>query len=456
MGREDTIAGNERRGYFPSTYRAGKERFLTEINRMENPVCPASLDEATLADPEVLECPYPTYALLRDEAPVFKDPRTGMFVVSRYADQRKIALDYENFSNFRYSNDHANLQGNAKLAYERFLEKGWVPGESLAARDDPEHKQMRSIFDQAFRPKRINEIDPEVEALAYELLEDFIDDGQCDFVHQYAVPLPLIIICRQMGANPDDIWQIKKWTDGWIKGLSLGLSEEETLYYTDLEIEAQHYFQPLFEKLRREPDDSLLSDLVNTEVPGWGRTLSDNELHAEMMQDTFVGGSETTTNAMSAGIMLLAKDKDTWRKLSGDPEKYLKTFCDEVVRLETPTQGMTRVAKNDYTLHGVHIPKGSVVDLRYASGNRDPEQFENPDHIDLERKNTGSHLGFSTGTHYCLGAPLARRELYWGFKAFIDRVEDFELAPDKNTLRHLPNYSLRILKELHIEFQKRT
>lgn len=423
---------------------------------MASPVCPASLADATLADPEVLECPYPTYALLREEAPVFKDPNTGIYVVSRYEDQRKIALDYDNFSNFRYSNDHSTLKGNARLAHERFLEKGWVPGASLAARDDPNHKQMRAIFDQAFRPKRIKAIDADVEKLAYQLMAEFIDDGHCNFVHQYAVPLPLFIICQQMGADMNDVWQIKKWTDGWIKGLSIGLSADETLYYTDLEIEAQHYFQAIFDRLRKTPDDSLLSDLVNLEVPGWGRTLTNNELHAEMMQDTFVGGSETTTNAMAAGLMLLDKDRSVWQQLSANPEKYLKTFCDEVVRLETPTQGMMRITKNDYELHGVLIPKGAQVDLRYASGNRDPRHFENPEAINLERKNAGSHLGFSTGTHYCLGAPLARRELYWGFKAFIDSVDDFSLVPEKNNLRHLPNYSLRILKELHIEFSART
>jgi cytochrome P450 len=397
---------------------------MIEINRMDDPVCPASLEEATLADIEVLECPYPTYKFLRDNAPIFQDPRTGMFVVTRYEDQRRIALDYENFSNFRPSNDHANLTGAARAAYERFLEKGWVPGDSLAARDDPEHKQMRSIFDQAFRPKRIKEMDNQVETLAYELMDSFIDDGECEVVAQYAVPLPLIIICRQMGAVMDDVWQIKAWTDAWIRGLSFGISEAEKLHYTDLEIQAQHYFQAIFEQLRKAPNDTLLSDLVNLEVPGWGRTLNDNELHAEMMQDTFVGGSETTTNAISAGIMLLDRD-----------------------------QAMSRTAKNDVEIDGGMIPKGPQVDLRYAAGNRDPEQFDNPDNIDLERKNAGSHLGFSTGTHYCLGAPLARRELYWAFKAFIDNVEDFRLTPGKNNLRHLPNYSLRILKELHIEFE---
>jgi cytochrome P450 len=426
---------------------------MSEINRMDNPVCPASLDEATIADVEVLECPYPTYKFLRENAPIFQDPRTGMFVVTRYEDQRRIALDYDNFSNFRPSNDHANLTGAARKAYERFLEKGWVPGDSLAARDDPEHKQMRSIFDQAFRPKRIREMDAQVEALAYELIEGFINDGECEVVAQYAVPLPLIIICRQMGADMDHVWQIKAWTDAWIKGIGLGISEEDKLHYTDMEIQAQHYFQAIFEQLRQAPNDTLLSDLVNLEVPGWGRTLTDNELHAEMMQDTFVGGSETTTNAISAGIMLLDRDRAAWNKLRSDPERYLKTFVDEVVRLESPAQAMSRTAKNDVEINGVRIPKGAQVDLRYAAGNRDPEQFSNPDDIDLERKNAGAHLGFSTGTHYCLGAPLARRELYWAFKAFIDNIDDFRLTPGRNNLRHLPNYSLRILKELHIEFE---
>ncbi|MXW48952.1 MAG: cytochrome P450 [Gammaproteobacteria bacterium] len=423
---------------------------------MDNPVCPASLDEATLADAEVLECPYPTYSLLREQAPVFQDPRTGIWVITRYEDLRMVCLDTERFSNHRPSNDHEKLTGNARKAYELFQEKGWVPGESLAARDDPEHKQMRSIFDTAFRPKRIKALDGEVETLAYELIDAFIDDGHCNFVKQFAVPLPLIIICRQMGAREEDIWQIKAWTDAWFRGTGFDLSEAEVIWATEMEIQAQHYFQPIFERLRREPDGTLLSDLVNTPVPGWGRTLTDNELHAEMMQDTFVGGSETTTNALSAGIMLLARNPGVWEQLKADPDKYLRTFCEEVVRLESPVQGLTRTAKTDITLHGVTIPKGAVIDARFAAGNRDPAQFKRPDDVDLERRNAASHLGYSSGTHYCLGAPLARRELYWGFKAFIDNVEDFRLTPERNDLRHYPNYGLRALNELHIEFTARS
>jgi cytochrome P450 len=425
---------------------------MDPVNRMEDPIRPAALDDAALADVEVLECPYPTYDLLREQAPVWQDPDTGLYVITRYSDLREILADTERFSNWRTSNDHENLTGLARTAYELFQEKGWVPAASLAGRDDPDHTQMRSVFDAAFRPRRINELDPQVAALANRLLDDFIADGHCDYVKQFAVPLPLIIICKQMGAREEDVWQIKDWTDAWIKGVGFGLTEAEVVWATEMEIQAQHYFQPIFESLRKQPDDTLLSDLVNTVIPEWGRPLNDNELHCAMMQDTFVGGSETTTNALSAGIMLLDQNPGVWEKLKSDPDRYLRTFCEEVLRLEGPVQGLTRMAKVDMELHSVKIPKGSILMVRFAAGNRDSEHFSCPNEIDLERRNAASHLSFSSGTHYCLGAPLARRELHWGFKVFLDRIDEFKLVEGRNDLRHQPNYNLRALKELHIEF----
>jgi hypothetical protein len=124
-------------------------------------------------------------------------------------------------------------------------------------------------------------------------------------------------------------------------------TEEEALWSTEMEIEAQHYFQPIFERLRKEPNDTLLSDLVNTVIPEWGRTLTDEELHAEMMADTFVGGSETSTNALSGGIMLLSQYRDQWLKLKSDPDKYVPQLVEEAIRLEGPVQGLFRTAAVD-------------------------------------------------------------------------------------------------------------
>jgi cytochrome P450 len=309
------------------------------------------------------------------------------------------------------------------------------------------------MFNEAFKPKKINAMDPFVRDTAYKLIDAFVDDGYCDWVKQYAVPLPLIVIGRQMGVPEEDIWKIKAWTDAWVQRLGMMQTEEEERWSVEMEIEAQHYFQPIFERLRQQPDDTLLSDLVNRVIPEWGRTLNDNELHAEMMADTFVGGSETTTNAIAYGMKLLIENPQVWERLKSDPEKYLRTFCEEVVRLEGPVQGLFRLAARDIDLHGVHIPKGSMINIRYAAANRDEREFECPADLDLERDKPGRHLGFGSGVHHCLGAPLARRELYWAFRALCDRVETMRFTEGKNTFEVVPNFSLRALKELHIEFE---
>jgi cytochrome P450 len=425
---------------------------MTEVNRMDAPIVPESPDAINFLDPEIQECPYPAYELLREQAPVWRDPILGSYNITRYEDLRKVLLDTETFGNGRPRDSGTLPDGRALKINNLYKEKGWVPEPTLAGRDDPNHKQMRAMFDIAFRAGKIKLLDPFVEETARRLVDAFIDDGQCEWVKAMAIPLPLIVIGKQMGAPEEDIWRIKAWTDAWVQRLGMMQTEEEAIWSTEMEIEAQHYFQKIFDRVRKEPDDTLISEMVNRVIPEWGRPLTDAELHAEMMADTFVGGSETTTNALSAGIMMLGRDRKAWETLRSDPDKYLRTFIEEVLRLESPVQALFRIARKDIELHGVTIPAGAMINTRYAAANRDERHFECPEKIDLTRRNAASHLAFGSGVHHCLGAPLARRELYWGFKAFFDRVEDFELVKEKNTLRHHPNFALRALKELHITF----
>ena len=420
------------------------------------PIVPTLLDDINLLDQGLQNCPYHAYQKLRDEAPVWRDPITGFYIVSRFADLRPLLLDTENFLNSMSggqggSRDRLN-QERAERMQLLYKEKGWLPAATLAGRDDPNHKQMRAMFNEAFRPKKINAMDPFVRDTAYKLIDAFVDQGQCDWVKQYAVPLPLIVIGHQVGVPEEDIWKIKAWTDAWVQRLGMMQTEEEERWSVEMEIEAQHYFQPIFDKLRKQPDDTLLSDMVNRVIPEWGRTLNDNELHAEMMADTFVGGSETTTNAISYGIKLLIENPPVWDKLKSDPDKYMRTFCEEVVRLEGPVQGLFRMAAKDIEMHGVTIPAGAMVNIRYASANRDEREFKRPGEIDLERDKPGRHLGFGSGIHHCLGAPLARRELFWAFQALVDRVEEIRFVEGANNFNVAPNFSLRALQELHIEF----
>jgi cytochrome P450 len=406
-------------------------------------------------DPQTNNCPYDAYRELRDDAPVWLDPHTGMYVITRFDDVRMVVTDAERFSNSQrpVRVNTPEIIARGKKIGQMYRDKGWVPAPTLTSRDDPNHKEMRALFDHAFRPSRIKQLDPLVEKVATQLFDAFIDDGECDWVKAFAIPLPLIVIGLQVGVVEEDIWQIKAWTDAWVQRLGMMQTEEEALWSTEMEIEAQHYFQPIFERLRAEPNDSLLSDLVNTVIPQWGRTLTDEELHAEMMADTFVGGSETSTNALSGGILLLAKNPHAWDQLRSDPDKYVPIFVEEVVRLEGPVQGLFRVTTCDVELHGVTIPAGSTVNMRFASANRDDRHFENPDELDLDRSNNRTHIAFGAGTHFCLGAPLARRELAIGFRTFVDRIESFEMVDPNMKLEYQRNIALRALTSLPITFE---
>lgn len=395
------------------------------------------------------DCPYVAYRALRDEAPVWLDPQTHMYVVSRYDDVKAILLDTERFTSVRPTRRSGSLGEKVQAMYR---ERGWVPAPTLAGRDDPNHKQMRSLFNHAYRPNRIKQLEPVIERYANELFDAFVDSGQCDFVKEFAVPLPLMVIAVQVGANLDDIWRIKGWTDAWVQRLGLMQTPEEVIWSTEMEIEAQQYFQGIFERLRSEPNDTLLSDLVNTEIPEWGRTLTDEELHAEMMADTFVGGSETTTNALSAGVRLLIENPDQWDLLKRDPERHLPTLVEEVLRLESPVQALFRSATVDVELHGETIPAGAMVSIRYGAANRDERGFASAGEFNLERADARRHLSFGHGVHHCLGAPLARCELLQGFRTLTQRIHRMWFTENANDFMIAPNYSLRALNHLHISF----
>ncbi len=416
------------------------------------PMPAPTLEQLDLFDRDTSDCPYAAYSLLREEAPAWREPRTGMWVITRYDDIRTVVLDTERFPSSR---GRRRIDPRAERIRAIYAEKGWIPGATLAARDDPEHREMRALFNHAFRPAKIAELDAYIIDLAHRLIDDFIDAGTCDWVQQFAVPLPLIVIGVQMGAPEEDIWRIKAWTDAWVQRLGMMQTEEEMVWSTEQEIEAQHYFQGIFERLRAEPDDSLLSDLVNTEIPEWGRTLTDEELHAEMMADTFVGGSETTTNAISEGARLLVEHPLAWEQVTGDPDRYVPLLVEEVLRLESPVQGLFRSTAVDVELGGVEIPAGAILNIRFGSANRDEARFESPAEFDLDRANVRQHLAFGFGTHHCLGAPLARRELTIGFRALVDRVAELSFVEGANDFRHQPNFVLRALQHLHLSLVAR-
>jgi cytochrome P450 len=435
---------------------------------------PRAPEDVSFFDEGVRACPYPAYDVLRELAPVWRDPVTGFYVLTRYADIRDALLDAKRFTNQPGSTSDATgaavrpdeddekarelieaMEADEKVR-TLFEEKGWVTGPTVNGLDAPEHMERRRLFEHAFRPAAIAQYDPYIDALAHRLIDDFIDDGECDFVSRYAVPLPLYVIGKVIGAPEEDMPQIQVWTDAWIERMGLMQTTDEKLWSAGKEIEAQHYNQAHFDRVREHPDNSLLSAFVNTPIPEWGRPLDDHELHSEIMTNFWVGGSETVRNAISAGLMLLIENPHVWRALSEDVEGVMPAFLEEVLRLESPSQGLLRAAAVDIELHGVTIPAGSVINVRFGAGNRDPRRFECPAEMRLDRDKARSHLAFGVGAHHCLGAPLARREMHFAFKALVERFDEFWFLDDKPEFTYQQNYFLRALQELRVGFKAKS
>ena len=413
----------------------------------------ARLEDLTLLDPDIQECPFPLYERLLAEAPVYFDRKAGFWVISRYQDIRQILSDPDAFSSaasVEFLRDTVAPE-RAAMARQIYREKGWEPTPTLSLQDDPRHKETRAIFTRALRAGKINQLDPFIRDTAFDLVAKFKGRGTCDVIAELAVPLPLIAICSQVGVPVDDIWKIKRWTDAWVKRFSMMQTEQEERASIEQEIEFQHYFQPIIEQMRARPDESILSDLVNFRLSD-GSQLEYADIVSHLLSDLFVGGSETSTNAIGEGILMLCQNPGQYELLMSDLSTYLPPFIEEVLRLQSPVQGLYRVTTREVQIGDAKIPARALLNLRFAAGNRDAAQFSCPSKLDLDRTNAGSHIAFGSGIHHCIGAPLARREMYWSFEALLQNAANIRLSPGKNDLSHMPGLMLRALKSLHIEF----
>jgi cytochrome P450 len=404
-----------------------------------------SAAQVDLFDAETQACPYSAYRTLRDEAPVWFDPASEMYVLTRYEDVRRAFVDR------RFSAEVAlAAEGQDEAERELFQERGWVAGPSLTARDEPEHMAIRALYEPAFKPEAIAALEPMIERHAQRLIEDVVRAGRCDWVTTFAVPLPLHVTGEWLQLPPQDLPRARAWSEAFVSRTGIAQTREERLRSAELELEAQHYFQQIFERVRQEPDETMLSVLVNTEIPLLGRCLNENELHAEALIDLLVGGLESTANTLAEGIRLVIAEPDVWKQLKADPEAHLPAFIEEVLRLEASLQGVLRMTTEDVELHGTTVPAGSPVVLRIASANRDERRYVEAETISLSRRQPRSHLGFGTGAHHCVGAPLARAQLLHGFRALLDRVREVALV-EGSPNEYKPSYFIRSLARLEVE-----
>ncbi len=412
----------------------------------------ADLAEMSLLDPKVQDDPFAMYAAMQEAPGIYQMPETGFFVVSRYTDLRAVLTDPVTFSN---EVDRAALQG-AELseAHQHYLaEHGWPHVNTLQRTDAPAHSRYRKLVDRVFTVARVREMAPRIDALAEQLIDRFADRGSCDYVSEFAMQLPGMILAEEMGLEASDVATFKRWADAMLAPASRRMSAEELRVVADVELEAQHHLAAMFAACRRQPRPGIISGLVHAHGPG-EEPLSEAELQSVMSQ-LIGGGFESTMTALGHAMLRIAREPHYLAALHDDAAG-IRGFVEEVIRMHSPTQGLRRRATRDVELAGTLIPKDAVVIVRYGAANRDAAKFPCPHQFDAERKNAGTHLAFGAGPHFCVGAVLARQEIASGTLAMVRRFSRIALARPLEKPIHRANFLTLPLRELPLQLTRRT
>ena len=401
-------------------------------------------------DPVVQDDPFDAYALMHEQCPVHQLPENDLYMVTRYADVRTVLTDPATFSS-----SPSQTGGRVSQATEAhsnvFKEQGWIRAQTLQRTDPPVHTHYRKLLNRVFTGRQVEKLVPRIDELAHELIDAFIDRGECEFVKDFALPLPGIIICEQLGLPASQYPTFKRWADAMLAMTQRPLNADEAVEQAEIEIGAQHHLAREFEVRRQNPSDNLISALANAHRDEEPLTMEELQ---DLMHQLVTGGFETTTAGLGTALLLLLQHPDQMEKLRND-RSLQANFIEESLRFDSPVAGLWRSSTCPVELSDTDIPEGASIMVRYAAANRDSEIFDNPDVFDIERDNAKDHLAFGWGTHFCIGARLARAELMAGFTAILDRMDNIALARPLDDQAHEFSFFLRPLKELPITFTKR-
>ncbi len=353
--------------------------------------------------------PLEHYAWMRRNAPVYRDETGGVWGVALHEDIMHCSKNPAIFCSGKSS---------------RPEEGTWIP--SMINLDDPDHKRRRNLVNRGFTPRRVQDHEPLIRRVVTQLIDAVAAKGSCDFVREIAAPLPMAVIGTLLGVAEEDWDTLLQWSEDMLRGTDSKASEEVRLGAMKAGGAYAQYAMQVIADRRKHPRDDLMGILVQSAIDGQG--LSDEELIQESLL-ILVGGDETTRHVISGGMRALIEHPDQRRKLCRDPS-LIPTAVEEMLRWVTPIKNMNRTATRDVELRGQEIREGDKVLMLYQSGNRDERVFEDPERFDAERT-PNDHVAFGGyGTHFCLGAPLARLELRIMFEELMRRIPDMELDGD--------------------------
>mgnify|MGYP001156805286 FL=1 len=444
----------------------------------ETAECPMALNDIDLFEPGAQKFWYESYEILHKESPVHKIPGEGTtkdtdgFIISKYEDIAYIVKDIVRFPPPVVKQlDEASSSGVAGFIDDKKEEKE----EKMVSRHDPSFMNAMQISIQSLRPNeelwkahKRQLTDPWVGPGASrhkdmiteatnKLIDNWIDNDEVEFVSEFAMPLPQIVMANVIGFPLEDIPLHKKWGDAMVMPFVYGqghrnlLTKEQTKEQRSLLTEFTDYVVDKVADKRKNPQEDMISFLTEVTYEPFDRKLTDHEI-VGVAYAMIIGGLETTQYAIAHQAQMLVDDPELYIELNNDRSK-INAFIEESLRVRAPTQGLsTRMTTQDEVFQGVNVPKGSILHLRYGAANVDPDEFECPHQVDLNRKALTRHLTFSQGHRTCPGNGISRLEQNIAWNCLMDRIEKFEFTPSTQ-IDYQPGIMLGTL-ELLLKFKR--
>jgi cytochrome P450 len=394
-----------------------------------------------LISQETLRDPLACYGWLREQEPV---AHLTMGAVSFWVVATSYAETVELLRDPRLVNDRGNVSADApRPSYGGPL----APfSQNMLAADPPDHTRLRTLVSKAFTPRMVEQMRPRIQRITNDLLDAVQEQGRMDLIADFAFPLPLTVIAEMLGIPVAERKPFRAWTQALLASFTMPEKEEEAQAAAEAFIA---YIKTLLASKRTHPGDDLTTHLLWAEEQG-GR-MSESEL-LTMIWMLITGGHETTVNLLGNGVLALLQHPEQMSLLRDNPA-LLSSTIEELLRYTAPVVFTgARWAREDIPLHGQFIRKGDQVRISLCAANTDPRQFADPETLDITRK-INRHLAFSTGIHYCLGAPLARLEGQIAIGTLLQRLPDLRLACEPEQLSWSPVPYLRGLRSLPVTFQ---
>ncbi len=388
--------------------------------------------------------PFPFYARLRAEAPVFPvsvrmPVKRRAWLVTRYDDVLDVLKDA------RFAKNPRNA-----LSPEQQKKTFWMPPmfraleRNMLDLDGPDHTRLRALVHKAFTPRLVEQMRDQIQALTNELLDKVDPEHQMDLIADFALPLPLTMIGRILGVPSEDNHKFHHWTKTFLA------ASADTSFFVLIPtlMRFMSYVKKLIKERRAHPKDDLMTALV--QARDGSDQLSEDEVLA-MIFLLLIAGHETTVNLIGSGTLALLEHPDQLARLRNEPD-IIKPAIEELLRFVCPVEMATeRYTREDIAIAGTTIPRGELVLAVIGSANRDEAHFAHPDTLDLTRENN-RHLAFGQGPHYCLGASLARLEGQIAIGTLAQRMPDLRLNCTPDELRWRGGFILRGLEALPVSF----